>query len=266
MALKKILVHLDNTPQCKVRLDLAIRFAQKHQAHLSGFYIGVSSGSFFGRNNDSENGSEEIKTLFDQLTSEAGITTHWRQTTTTAQKVAETLSYQSYFSDLLIVSQTDYGTENRTLPDDLPERLVLGAGRPILVVPYAGTFDSAGERVMLAWRGDRESPRAIKDAIPILQKARSVKILSINNPGDNGDEPLDRVRSYLGCHDIKARTEEISIGEIDTGDMLLNQVSDEGPDLLVMGIYAYTRRGALVPGPVGSYILKHMTVPVLVSH
>ena len=39
MALKDILVHLDTTPRCAVRLELAARLAIQHSAHLIGVHV-----------------------------------------------------------------------------------------------------------------------------------------------------------------------------------------------------------------------------------
>jgi len=71
---------------------------------------------------------------------------------------------------------------------------------------------------------------------------------------------------HLGLHGVAARSEHIIVEDISIGDALLNRISVEGDDLLVMGAYAHTRLGSLTLGDVARHILKHMTVPVLMSH
>ena len=39
MALVDILVHMDSTPHCPARLDLAIGLARQHRARLTGLYV-----------------------------------------------------------------------------------------------------------------------------------------------------------------------------------------------------------------------------------
>ena len=39
------------------------------------------------------------------------------------------------------------------------------AGRPVLIVPYAGTFEMVGKRILFAWDGTREANRAMHDAL-----------------------------------------------------------------------------------------------------
>lgn len=48
--------------------------------------------------------------------------------------------------------------------------------------------------------------------------------------------------------------------------MLLSRITDENIDLLVMGAYGRSRFRELVLGGATRHILRHMTVPVLMSH
>ena len=45
----------------------------------------------------------------------------------------------------------------------------MAAGRPVLVVPYAGNFETVGKRILMAWT--REANRALNDALPLLEEA-----------------------------------------------------------------------------------------------
>ena len=38
MPLKNILVHIDDSPRCEVRLALGLSLARAHEAHLTGIY------------------------------------------------------------------------------------------------------------------------------------------------------------------------------------------------------------------------------------
>ena len=42
--------------------------------------------------------------------------------------------------------------------------VLLAAGRPVLVVPYAGSFADAGKRVLVAWNASREATRALTES------------------------------------------------------------------------------------------------------
>jgi len=53
---------------------------------------------------------------------------------------------------------------------------------------------------------------------------------------------------------------------VEPGDTLLNMAADESCDLLVMGAYGRSRFRELVLGGMTRFMLRHMTVPVLMSH
>jgi hypothetical protein len=52
-----------------------------------------------------------------------------------------------------------------------PDHVVTAAGRPVLVVPYAGTFACVRSRVLVVWDGTHEANRALHDALPLIGDA-----------------------------------------------------------------------------------------------
>ena len=46
------------------------------------------------------------------------------------------------------------------------------SGRPILVIPYIGRFETFGTNILVGWNNSREAARAMNDAIPLLTKRR----------------------------------------------------------------------------------------------
>ena len=55
-------------------------------------------------------------------------------------------------------------------------------------------------------------------------------------------------------------------GDISAADLLLSQLADLGADLLVMGCYGQSRVRELLLGGMTRTVLRHMTVPVFMSH
>jgi nucleotide-binding universal stress UspA family protein len=53
---------------------------------------------------------------------------------------------------------------------------------------------------------------------------------------------------------------------VSVADAILDYASDVGADLLVMGGYGHSRTRQMVMGGVTRDILRHMTIPVLMSH
>lgn len=267
MGLREILVHLDNSDAAVGRLDLAIAYALKHQARLRGLYL-ITHSYYEPRDIGEQASADSVESLFLQKTSRAGVTAEWvyRDWSVIGANVTDLITIQAYYADLVIIGQTNSSSPNRNIPTDLPERLVLMCGRPVLIVPYAGTFESAGDRIMIAWKAGRESIRAVHDALPCLKKARHVEVVGIGTPSGVVDGTFSEIHAVLARHDVQTTTELINSGNFPVADMLLNNACEQKIDLLVMGAYAHTRRGSLDLSPIARHILKHLTVPVLMSH
>jgi nucleotide-binding universal stress UspA family protein len=242
MSMKEILVHLDSTDRCLTRLDVAISLALVHQAHVTGVYATAHPFSAAARADSPPRGGE-METRFRQQASAAGISGDWISTDAAGLHagVGERLLLQAYFADLVIVGQTDPAI-GRSVPLDLPERLALGAGRPLLVIPRSGEFPRVGQRILLAWRGGRASARALNDAIHFLEQAEQVNLLMVN-PDEHFDQQAASLCAYLGQHGVTARVDRLSADDVRAGDILLNQACDLGSDLVVMGGVAQKKLG-----------------------
>ena len=174
-------------------------------------------------------------------------------------------------ADLIVVPQIGAGERLEDAPGDLPEALVMQAGRPVLVVPQAGQFPSIGRRALVAWNQSREASRALADAMPFLEAAEEVCVLTINETGGSHaagseDPRAAQAVAYLASHGVKAKALRDYATELRAGDLLLSRASDLGADLLVLGAYGHSRLREMVLGGVTRDILQHMTVPVLMSH
>jgi nucleotide-binding universal stress UspA family protein len=141
--------------------------------------------------------------------------------------------------------------------------------RPLLVVPYDWAPGPLGERVLVAWDASREAARAVNDALPILEQAASVLVVSINpksTPLGHGELPGADIALHLARHDIDVEVQSIEVDQMEVGEALLSFASDGSRDLLVMGAYAHSRIRELVLGGVTRAVLAHMTLPVLMAH
>jgi len=274
MSLKDILVHVDPSRHCKTRLQAAAGLARRFKAHLTGVYVAPELGvsPFLADqfppdllNEISAKATQQEETaqaLFEACTREAGIASEWIEES--GDPIERVVAHARH-TDLAVLGQTDPDETGQLAPSTLPERVALNAGRPVLLVPYAGEFVSFGERVLVAWNGSPHSVRAVNDALPLLAQAKSVKVLSIDSKhggvGDGSDLVL-----HLKRHGIASEANRIVADGIDIGDLLLARLTDEAVDLLVMGVYGHSRLHEMVLGGVSRELFRHMTVPVLMSH
>src|SRR5215472_2810092 len=62
-----------------------------------------------------------------------------------------------------------------------PASVLLGCGRPVLIVPDAiGTLSA--ERIVVGWKETREARRAVHDALALLKGAKEVTIVAFEEP------------------------------------------------------------------------------------
>jgi nucleotide-binding universal stress UspA family protein len=277
-AFKDLLVVLDTSARCAVRLDVAIALAGRFGAHLTGLYTSpppqvpamiesqVTPELVELQMRTLNEATERVEELFNRRGEGLGFTTEWRVREGEAGEVA---TLHARYADVTIVGQADPEGIELGSARDLPERVVLGAGRPVLVVPYAGTFKTVGERVLVAWNAGREATRAVNDALPLLQGASKVTVLAINPRGGlhgHGEVPGADIALHLARHGVRAEASALKSDDVDVGALLLSQAADLNADLIVMGAYGHSRLREVVLGGATREILRSMTVPVFLSH
>jgi len=176
----------------------------------------------------------------------------------------ETLMTHARHADLTILGQAaGEGADARTRTI---EALLFGSGRPILLVPAAGTYEAKLGHVLCAWNGSREAARAVADAMPLLRAAEHVTALSADPPGAATRLPGADIALHLARHGVKASSSATYAGDLTVGDAILNRAADLGADLLVMGGYGHSRTREAIFGGATRHVLDHMTLPVLMSH
>ncbi len=277
MALKDILIHVDDSPSSPLRLKAAIKLTYACGAKLTGVYV-LSKPympSYIGVQINPEileaqaekmkRNSEEAEVAFFDAIGSSGVKAEWRVVEDIA---AEGLAIQSRYFDLAIVGQANPAEDRFIDGREMPDRLILTSGRPVLIIPYAGTFDTIGKNVLVAWDASQQASRAVHDALPLLKAADKVTVMVVNpkgGPEGTGDLPGADISKHLSSHGVIAEADHVS-SDTNPGNMLLSRVADKGIDLVVMGAYGHARWAELVLGGVTKYILEHMTVPVLMAH
>ncbi len=181
----------------------------------------------------------------------------------------ETAGALAALFDLVVLGQPNPDAEGLGDFGLRASEVVLAAGRPVLMVPYAGEFPDIGKRVLVAWNASREAARALHDAMPVLEHAKAVTVLEAGAPamlpGISRVAAAD-VAEMLTRRGIAATAETETSEGIAVDDLVLSRAGDLGADLLVMGAYGHSRLREYVLGGVSQGIFRHMTIPVLMSH
>jgi len=280
MTYRSILVHLDAAPRCAVRIDIAVRLASEHGAHLLGLapagLINLPARgvpTLRGEPNGLELAQAHLNERAAALVGEfrrraqaAGLASH--EGRVDVDDSARSLVQHARVHDLVVLGQTDRAAPAAGLETDIPEQVFLSAGTPTLVVPATGAVAEVGRRVVLAWNGSRESVRAARDALPLLRRALGVHLLCLERSSDLhhlSRRQLDDAGHWLARHGVPVEPHHELISG-DVGAALLERVSELGADLVVMGGYGHSRVSEFLLGGVTRRLLAQMTVPVLLSH
>jgi nucleotide-binding universal stress UspA family protein len=117
--------------------------------------------------------------------------------------------------------------------------------------------------------GERqECRRAVRDAIPLLQRAEEVLILHLAEDGAESEakKVLADVGAYLGRHRVVVADEIWRRARGPVATELLRFVQDEKADLIVAGGYGHSRLGEWIFGGVTHELLSASPVCCLLSH
>jgi nucleotide-binding universal stress UspA family protein len=285
IALRDIVVVLDGSASSEIRLTLAIALAQQHNAHLTGLsalallmparpvahprsypemdmppaFSSVDLGDMAAET------AERIEAAFRERLRLSGVQGDWRLV---SDKISEAVARQACYADLVILGQVDPNHPPLPAGRQLVEDVLLTSGRPILIIPYTGRFETFGTNILIAWNNSREAARAVHDAIPLLAKAASVTVLGVNRKGQESateDATADLIH-HLVRHGISATAARTVAADIPVSDALLGYAADFNADLLVSGSYGHSRLRERILGSTTHEVLQHLTLPVLMSH
>jgi nucleotide-binding universal stress UspA family protein len=149
------------------------------------------------------------------------------------------------------------------------EAVLFGSGRPVLLYRPGIADLPKGElgAVVLAWDGSRCAARAMADALPILQKARQVRVLTVvkEKPEATAGLGADVIR-HLSLHGINAVADEVDIAGRKIGQVMSDFVKAHQGDLLVMGGYGRSKMREFILGGATQHMLHEPVVAIMLSH
>ena len=119
----------------------------------------------------------------------------------------------------------------------------------------------------MAWDFSRAAARAVADALPILELAKKVRIVTVTR-----EKALDSKRSpeelakNLARHGIDVVVDEVDSGGNPIGSVLESYIVSHKADLLVMGAFGHSRLREFVLGGATQSLLSKPPLPILFSH
>ena len=215
---------------------------------------------------ENEKAAKAAAAAFDKAATRAGVSVETHVLTSTAAGAADTFGRMGRRFDLSVAAQPD-PDDTAPVEDMIIEAALFQSGRPVIVVPYIHKGGLKLDRVMVCWDGGRTAARAIGDAIPLLERAKSVDVVTVTGEEGKWDRvPGVDMGHHLARHGLKVDVKRIAASEGSVGDTLLSYAADIGADMIVMGGYGHSRLREFILGGVTRGMLKSMTVPCFMSH
>ncbi|HWA62989.1 MAG TPA: universal stress protein [Caulobacteraceae bacterium] len=275
MTFASIMTHVQATPEGEARLQVARDLADAFDATLIGVGAealspapfadptGTMSGEWVVAMRETvEKNLKDAHALYNSRTHSLSKKPLW----CSGMRIpGDALAAAARGADLIVGGhmRTDQNDPYRFI--DLG-RLVIAAGRPVLITPKDPP-PLSGKTVLLAWKDSREARRAMADAMPFFRRAETVVVLELCHEDDAEDAAIRTgdVVAALARHGVSARA-EVAVTPEGDGHQILRHASLCGADLIVCGGYGHTRLGEWVFGGVTHDLLHQDQAYVLLSH
>jgi len=276
--LKSILVHVDASPHCPVRLAQAQQLAQAHDCAVTALFASSSTDLQypFGMapglevtamaNAIDASRRERARAHFDAAVAAGADRLEWAELRRDQGLMA--FNRSALYADLVLLGQHDpRGGSAQDVPNDFVEWTLHDSGKPALVLPYTTQSPLPMRTALVAWKESREAARALSAALPLLRQAHKVHVVMWND-SQSPHSPVNAapLHACLQRHGVVAEVHPQGPATSQLGDHLLSLAADLGADLLVMGCYGHARIREWVTGGVTRTVLASMTLPVLMSH
>jgi nucleotide-binding universal stress UspA family protein len=280
MSYKTVLVALNEINRLDALNTSAVKIAKIDAAFVRGLYtipaaqIYPSTGfeavpqMFEGHQTFFKNNLAKVKNAFETALQKAKLQGEFVSIEGRSPLISDEIISHGKSADIIIVSATD-PAEVSGVELDCIERVLVAAGRPLLVLPRGSEHVLDLDQIVVGWNGGKEAARAVFDAIPLLQSAKSVHVVCVDPKNEERvtpEEPGRRIVATLQRHKIKSEAKTMEGGGESAGKALLKHAQEINAGLIVMGAYGHSRLREFVFGGATRHVLDDMTRPVLMSH
>jgi nucleotide-binding universal stress UspA family protein len=287
MAIRKILLPLTGTAAGEAALATALVIARRWNAHVLALHVRVDSrdvaplageglsGAMIeemmsATEKESSDRAHAVREMFERFVARHDVYVqegHARADHATAGFAAVTgreediVAQQARLADLTVVPHPDAGEDVSS--SDALHAVLFDSGRPVLIAPRTPPAD-IGTRVCVAWNGTAESASSVQAALPWMERASAVAILSAEGYQRRGPAAPE-LAAFLALHDIHPEIITFRSANGSVGAGLLAAAQAFGCDLLSMGAYSHSRLRQLILGGVTRHVLENAALPVMMN-
>jgi nucleotide-binding universal stress UspA family protein len=284
MAIRQILFYLPTYPDAPASstLESAVFLAQSLGAKITGFVSRLNGdpsswpsvpgawpmdvpGLMTEAVRTSDANATRLAEEMNRIATEFGVNVQVRTNTTTLYAPQQPLFDFARIHDLLVLPVPESDSFER----DVINSAIFNTGRPTLLLPGGRGHKPlcALKTIVVAWDFSREAARALGDALPILQNAGRVQILSVLGEKDIDTAcSIGDLQSYLNEHGVNFTLEEARLTQGTIAELIAFHVTCCDADMLVMGAYGHSRTQEFVLGGATRGMIADPPLPLFLSH
>lgn len=270
---------ITDTTLCRGSLEAAMAVAAQFDAHLDvqclgldrtqqGFYYAGASAMVV-QDNLAEAREEALGLEGFARQKIASHPLPWSCAALTAQMVAlnGVIAHRTRFADMVVLPRP-YGKGRGHDAEAIVEAALFEGNVPVLVIPDDAEMPASAKNIVVAWNESPEALRAVRQAMPFLQKADSVSIAVIDPPthGPERSDPGGFLSQMLARHGVRSEVCVLAKTMPRVSDILNRHARDKNADLVVMGAYGHSRFRESILGGATRHMLEVAEVPILLAH
>lgn len=287
MSIKTILVPTNGTESSRPALDIAFMVARDLAAHVDVLHVviepkdavpllgeGMSATIIEDMIQLAEAEASErtgrAEAMFEEARNSHGLAITEKASPGDAGSAAlvrrvgredELTAAKGRLADLIVASRPTEESE-ATLTMTINAAL-FETGRPVLIAPPK-TLQTIGKKIAILWNGSAEASRAVAAALPLITRCDRVIVMTSEND-KTSSEVAPELATYFAWHGVSAETRTLP-GRSQVGEVLLEDCTVVGADMLVMGAYTHSRMRQLILGGATKHVLANAQLPVLMAH
>ena len=270
--IKTILFHVHGDEALENRLQAALSMARAFGAHLhllhvtpieaytvtDAFATFVSSEILGVLEDEAEKMRKRIESHL------ANEDVSWDYEELTGEMMPR-LVQRAALSDLVIAGRQPTGREFGGPSISFLGDLIQAIRTPLMVVgDESARIDPFGGAVV-AWNGSYEAANALRAAVPLLQVASQVRLVTVEEEKEE-QFPSIAALEFLSRHGVHAELSALGRYTDTVEQQIVDQAAIDGASYIVIGGYGHSRAGEFLFGGVTRTLLKSCPLPIVVSH
>jgi nucleotide-binding universal stress UspA family protein len=280
MSMKTILVPMEGHDAMQPVLETALLLARRNESYIEGFALrwsinefmvgDVMSGPLETYRQDIAEEAKQTRQIFESFMQKhdvprstgatGSLSFNWLDEAPEGESFIG--SYGRVF-DVIVMNRRD--AKSSPLHDRAIEYGLFESGRPILLSPPSPPRQIASN-VLIAWNCSTEQARAIALAMPLLQKADRITVLTVIGGTGVPGPSAEKLIQYLQHNGIVAEPMKVKLDGRNTGEAILATAQSLGCDLLIKGAYTQSRLRQMIFGGATQHVLANAALPVLLAN